>query len=125
MAHRFATLGFTPQQELDADALGQTLSVEAGYNPDAAADLFKRMQARFHEPARTPASTPAGEVAQAAGDAIGSYFRTHPPSEDRARRLLQLAAKYHNGDSYYLGKQNLHERIPRSSHAYPEEFHRL
>jgi predicted Zn-dependent protease len=125
MAHRLATFAFSPEQELDADALGQTLSVESGYNPDAAADLFKRMQARFHEPARTQATTPAGEVAQAAGDAIGSYFRTHPPSEDRARRLTDLAAKYHNGDSYYTGKQNLHERIPRSSHAYPEEFHRL
>jgi predicted Zn-dependent protease len=125
MAHRLATFAFSPEQELDADALGQTLSVEAGYNPDAAADFFKRMQVRLHEPPRTPATTPAGEVAQAAGDAIGSYFRTHPPSEDRARRLTALAAKYHNGDSYYTGKQNLHDRIPRSSHAYPEEFHRL
>lgn len=125
MAHRLATLGFSPEQELDADALGQALSVEAGYNPDAAADLFKRMQAKFHEPARTQATTPAGELAQAAGGAIGTYFRTHPPSEDRARRLTDMAAKYHNGDSYYIGKQNLHERIARSSHAYPDEFHRL
>jgi predicted Zn-dependent protease len=125
MAHRLAKLGFSPEQELDADALGQTLSVKAGYNPDAAADLFKRMQVKFHEPARTQATTPGGEVIQAADGAISSYFRTHPPSEDRARRLLQLAEKYHNGDSYYIGKKNLHERIPRSSHAYPEEFHRL
>ncbi|HEY6392764.1 MAG TPA: M48 family metalloprotease [Bryobacteraceae bacterium] len=125
MAHRLATLGFSPEQELDADALGQTLSAEVGYDPDAAADLFKRMQAKFHEPARTQATTPAGEVAQAAGAAIGSYFRTHPPSEDRARRLADMAAKYHNGDSYYTGKQNLRERVPRSGRAYPEEFHRL
>jgi predicted Zn-dependent protease len=125
MAHRLAKLGFSPEQERDADALGQTLSVQAGYNPDAAVGLFQHMQVKFHEPARTYATTPAGELAQAAGGAIGSYFRTHPPSEDRARRLLQLAEKYHNGDSYYTGKQNLHDRIPRSSHAYPEEFHRL
>jgi len=124
MAHRLATLGFSPEQELDADALGQALSVQAGYDPDAAAALFKRMQAKFHEPARTHANTPAGEVAQAAGGAIGSYFRTHPPSEDRARRLADMAAKYHNGDSYYVGKRNLHERSPRSHGAYPEEFRR-
>src|SRR5258708_13299086 len=60
MAHRLVTLGFTPQQELDADALGQTLSVEAGYKPGARRDPFQRMQARFHEPARTQATTPAG-----------------------------------------------------------------
>ncbi len=125
MAHRLATLGFSSEQERDADALGQTLSVAAGYNPDAAADLFKRMQIKFHEPSRGHATTPSGEVAQAAGEAIGAYFRTHPPSGDRARRLTELAAKYHNLDSYYTGKRNLHERIPRSSHAYPEEFHRL
>src|SRR5258708_8762993 len=58
MAHRLATFAFSPEQELDADALGQTLSVEAGYNPDAAADLFKRMQARFHEPPPTQTTTP-------------------------------------------------------------------
>lgn len=125
MAHRLATLGFSSEQERDADALGQTLSVEAGYNPDAAAGLFKRMQAKFHEPSHGRATTPSGEVAQAAGEAIGAYFRTHPPPEDRARRLADMAAKYHNGDSYYTGKRNLHERIPRLSHAYPEEFHRL
>jgi predicted Zn-dependent protease len=124
MAHHLAKLGFSPEQERDADALGQTLSVEAGYNPDAAADLFKRMQVKFHERARTSATTPAGEVVQAAGGALESYFRTHPPSEERAGRFTALAEKYHNGDSYYTGKQNLHERIPRSSHAYPEEFHR-
>src|SRR5258706_8779124 len=90
---------------------------------EGTADLFKRMQARFHEPVRTPATTPVGEIAQAAGDAIGSYFRTHPQSEDRARRLADLAAKYHNGESYYLGKQNLHQRIRRSGHAYPGEVH--
>src|SRR5260370_19296033 len=59
MAHRLATFAFSPEQELDADALGQTLSVKASYNPDAAADLFKRMQARMHEPVRTPATPPA------------------------------------------------------------------
>jgi len=53
-----------------------------------------------------------------------STLRAYPDSSQESR-LADLAAKYHNGDSYYTGKQNLHERIPRSSHAYPEEFHRL
>src|SRR5260370_35355624 len=57
MAHRLATFAFSPQQELDADALGQTLSVAAGYNPAAPADLFKRTPARFHDTAQPPATT--------------------------------------------------------------------
>ena len=34
-AHRLATLAFTQQQELEADAQGERLSVESGYDPDA------------------------------------------------------------------------------------------
>jgi hypothetical protein len=83
------------------------------------------MQTKFHEPSRERATTPTGEVAQAAGEALGSYFRTHPPSEDRAKRLADMAAKYRNWQSYYTGKRNLQERTPRSSHSYPEEVHPL
>jgi beta-barrel assembly-enhancing protease len=125
MAHRLATFAFTPQQEMEADEQGQSMSAEAGYNPNAAADLFKRMQTKFHEPSRPHATTPSGEVAQAAGEALGSYFRTHPPSEDRAKRLAGMATKYRNWQSYYTGKRNLQERIPRSSQSYPEEVHPL
>src|SRR5258708_26717379 len=45
MAHRLATLGFTPQQELEADALGQTLSAETGHHPGDRPDLFQRQPA--------------------------------------------------------------------------------
>src|SRR5258708_23568649 len=42
MAHRLATFAFSPEQELDADAPGQTLRVEAGYKPGARRDPFQR-----------------------------------------------------------------------------------
>ena len=72
-----------------------------------------------------PATTPAGEVVQAAGEAIGAYFRTHPPSEERARRLNEMVAKNNRelaGRAFYVGKQNLRERIPRVRREYPGEF---
>lgn len=125
MAHRLVMLGFSPQQELEADAQGERLSVQAGYDPDAEAELFTRMKARFQEPSRVPADTPAGEITEAAGEAIGSYFRTHPPSEERVARLNDMLARHRAelaGRRFYVGKENLRERVPRSSHQYAEEF---
>jgi beta-barrel assembly-enhancing protease len=122
-AHRLVTLGFSPQQELEADAQGERLNVESDYDPEAEAALFSRMKTKFHESSRVQATTPAGEVTQAAGEAIGSYFRTHPPSEERARRLNGMLARHElAGRAFYVGKENLHERVPRSSHEYPTEF---
>jgi predicted Zn-dependent protease len=127
-AHRLVTLGFSPEQELEADAQGERLSIESGYDPNAAAALFTRMRATLHEPSRVQATTPAGEVVQAADEAIGSYFRTHPRSEERVRRLNDMVAQHRSelaGRSFYVGRRNLNERVPRSSHEYANEFRRL
>jgi predicted Zn-dependent protease len=94
MAHRLVTLGFSPQQELEADAQGERLSVESGYDPDAEPALFTRMKTKFHEPSRVQATTPAGEVSEAAGEAIQAYFRTHPPSQERVARLNDMLARH-------------------------------
>jgi len=127
MAHRLMTIGFSPQQELEADAQGERLSLESGYDPDAEAQLFTRMKARFNEPARVQATTPAGEVTEAAGEAIGGYFRTHPPSEERVARLNDMLARHRENltGRFYLGKENLRERVPRSSHEYAGEFRQM
>jgi beta-barrel assembly-enhancing protease len=128
MAHRLVMLGYSPQQELEADAQGERLSVESGYDPDAEAALFTRMKARFREPSRVRAVTPAGEITEAAGQAIGSYFRTHPPSEERVARLNDMLARHRAelaGRSFYVGKENLRERVPRSSHEYAGEFREM
>jgi len=127
MAHRLMTLGFSPQQELEADAQGERLSIESGYDPDAEAALFTRMKARFHEPSRVQATTPAGEVTEAAGEAMGAYFRTHPPSDERIARLNDMLERHRenlNG-RFYVGKQNLRERVPRASHEYAGEFRQM
>jgi predicted Zn-dependent protease len=127
MAHRLMTLGFSPQQELEADAQGERLSIESGYDPDAEAALFTRMKARFHEPSRVQATTPVGEVTEAAGEAMGAYFRTHPPSDERIARLNDMLERHRenlNG-RFYVGKQNLRERVPRASHEYAGEFRQM
>ena len=92
LAHRLAILPFSADQELDADAEGLRLAIAGGYDPAAAPAVFTRMQRQLGEPASPHADTPAGELAQSVGGAIASYFLTHPPSGERARRLTELAA---------------------------------
>ena len=91
--HRLATMPFSADQELDADAEGLRLAIAGGYDAAAAPAIFARMQRKFHEGARLPATTPAGELAQSLGDALESYFRTHPPTEERAQRMAELAGR--------------------------------
>jgi predicted Zn-dependent protease len=128
LAHHLATFSFAPYQELEADAQGERLSIEAGYDPDAAATLFIRMKKHMREPSRTLATTPAGEVAQSLGDAMNAYFRSHPPTEERARKLEDLVARHSTGlkgFSFYVGKENLHDQVPRSQREYPGEYRRF
>jgi beta-barrel assembly-enhancing protease len=128
IAHRLVMLGFSPRQELEADAQGERLSVQSGYDPDAESALFTRMKARFHEPSRVQAATPAGEVTEAAGDAIEAYFRSHPPSEERIAQLDDMLARNRAefaGRQFYAGKENLRERVPRASHEYAGEYRQM
>ena len=125
LAHHLATFSFAPYRELEADAQGERLSIEARYDPDAAAALFVRMKAHFGEPSRTPATTPGGEIAQSLGEMMSAYFRSHPPTEERARKLDDMVAR-HRGDlrglSFYVGRENLHDQIPRSQREYAGEY---
>ncbi len=82
------------------------------------------MKDRFGEPARTAAKTPLGEAGQAVGDAIGSYFRTHPLSENRARQLSDMVASNHRrlaGREVYRGVENYRQRVAWSEREFAGE----
>lgn len=123
-AHQLAMAGYTQYQELEADAAGERLAIEAGYDPDAAASVFKRMKAKFGETSPPPATTPLGEAGQAVEGALGSYFQTHPPSEERARQLSEMVAKNHRtlaGRIVCSGVRNYKARVPRTQRMFPGE----
>jgi predicted Zn-dependent protease len=114
--HRLATFGFTHDQEADADAQGVRLSILAGYDPDAGAALFARMKKRLGETSPAAATTPAGEVRQSANEAVVTFFRSHPPSEQRSRDLNAMVARERaelKGQRFYVGKQNLLDRVAK------------
>ncbi len=91
--HRLATMPYSADQEMDADAEGMRLAIAGGYDPTAGPALFTRMQKEMGETARPHPNTPAGEIAHSLGDALASYFRSHPPTGERARRLQDLATR--------------------------------
>jgi predicted Zn-dependent protease len=118
------TSSYSKTQELEADAQGLRMAVQAGYDPSAGGAVFTRLALRFRELGAPRARTPVGEVAQAVGGALGSYFDSHPPSPERSRRLNELVERNRrrlSGKEHYVGRQNIQRRVPRSQHEFPEE----
>ncbi len=127
-AHHLMMAGFKQDQESEADAQGEQLVVAASYDPDAEAGLFERMQKHLGESSPQNATTPIEEVGNAVVEVIGSYFRTHPPAGDRAVRLKLLVAEHArdlSGRRFYIGKENLAQRVARSRQELPAEFRTL
>jgi predicted Zn-dependent protease len=126
IAHSLVAIGYSQAQELEADASGERLAIEAGYDPDAAVAVFNRMKTTFGEASASPATTPLGETGRAVGEAIANYFRTHPPSADRARQLSDMVAANHrklSGRIVYRGVENYRERISWSEREFASEKH--
>ncbi len=128
VARRLLTIGYNKYQELEADAQGVRVSIEAGYEPEAAATVLFRLAQRFGERARPKPTTPVGEITQALEEAMGSYFESHPRSEERTRRLQHLVLKNRErlkGRVFYRGVENYREQVPRTQKEFPGEQGRL
>lgn len=68
------SLPFSRSHESESDEIGLELSYMAGYNPDAAASLWRKMQ-------------------EHSGDGGFEFLSTHPSHESRIENLEKLAAK--------------------------------
>lgn len=74
--------GYTKEQEADADRMGLTFAVNAGYSPQGAVDAMKRLQ-ELESFSRASASSPEEELADIPALALEEYFRSHPPASER------------------------------------------
>lgn len=118
IARSLLAAGYRKHQEFEADAQGVRLSAEAGYDPAAAVDVFRRLQARFGPKQKRQPRTPIGELGQAVGQGLGSYFDSHPTSDERARRLQRQVAQYQNrlkGETLYVGTEEHQKRLQRTT----------
>ncbi len=120
-------LGFSEQQELEADVGGMILAAKAGYDPRAAIAVFERMAA-IERPAEEPDDRPTfmvGEIAGALAKVLESYFDTHPPSELRVRRLEQAVernTRAWRNQRFYVGRRNHSGWLGRWSVEHPDEW---
>jgi predicted Zn-dependent protease len=124
IARSLVTVQYAKYQELDADAQGVRLSIEAGYDPQAAVDAFTRLASQLGESQPPDARTPTDEVATALGGALSSYFQSHPPSAWRAARVRETMARNRGrlrGRTFYRGVENYRRRIPKSQQTFSGE----
>jgi predicted Zn-dependent protease len=78
--------GYNREKELEADLVGLGYAVAAGYSPQGAIDLFRRLGENEGQPTQ-PASTPVDEMARVVAEGPREYFRSHPPADLRIAEL--------------------------------------
>lgn len=124
--HFLLTLGFSEQQELEADTTGMLIAAEAEYDPRAALDSFVRLAGQFPGPAKqNQTRTITGELGTAIVDALGQYFETHPRSKERLDQLKRSYARNTNtwqDRKFYEGRSNHQDVTARSTVEHDHEW---
>jgi predicted Zn-dependent protease len=84
-------VGYSKEQELEADRDGTDLAVMAGYSPQGAVRMFQTF-GRLHRQYVTNAASPDQELSQVAIQGILGYFRSHPLPEEREKQIRRIMA---------------------------------
>jgi len=134
IGYRLVQLGFSEDQELEADTNGVILAAKAGYNPRAAIAVYERLGALEADrkadeesqstPAESNSQTVAGELGGALAKSLDDYFATHPPAALRVpsiKKAIERNAAAWRGREFYVGRRNYAEWRARSKREFPEE----
>jgi len=82
-------MGYTKDQEFEADRGGTELEVDAGYSPYGAVSLFEELE-QLHKEYVIHAGTPQQELAEVSVQALMGYFRSHPLASERLDAVNRL-----------------------------------
>ena len=97
-------MGYSKEQEVEADRNGTKLAVTAGYSAEGAISMFQRFEKLEDAMQRYRASAPQQGTVLDLPVEIGNvivlqtlegYFRSHPPNRERIAQIQQLIASEH------------------------------
>ena len=116
VAHTLITVGYSEQQELEADAGGMLLAAEAGYDPAAAVAVFTRLNKLY------------GDSQQAKGSmlakALQQYFSTHPPTTERIVELQKVMKRNNRawkGKNFHIGREEYMNNLHQTGVGVPQD----
>ncbi|HWR15302.1 MAG TPA: M48 family metalloprotease [Terriglobales bacterium] len=81
--------GYSKEQELEADREGTRLAVMAGYSATGAVRILEAFQRKYEEVEKR-AKSPQEEVGKVVLATMSEYFRSHPPTNERAAQIRDL-----------------------------------
>ncbi|MGD0629736.1 MAG: M48 family metallopeptidase [Terracidiphilus sp.] len=85
-------VGYSKQQEFEADREGLRIAAAAGYSPQGAVNLLERWT-KLHNEYVIHSETPVDELSQLAIDGLSGYFRTHPLPSERLEQVNDVIAQ--------------------------------
>ncbi len=127
IAYGLGAVGFSKQQELEADVGGLILGAKAGYDPNAALAFEERLHAIAAEREK-PKGRPGTMVGEAGGalvESLQTYFRTHPPPAQRVQAMRDAIASNAaawRGEKFYVGAENYKKWLTREQVDLPSEW---
>lgn len=87
-------IGYSKDQEFEADREGMQLAVRSGYSPYGAVKMFERFR-ELHQEYVIHAKTPAEELSGLAVESLSGYFRSHPLPSERLAQANDVIAQEH------------------------------
>ena len=90
-------VGYSKDQELEADREGTRLAVWASYSPLGAIRMFEAFD-RLYREQTAAAHSPQEELTQVALSTLEGYFRSHPQTSERIDQINRMIADEHWGN---------------------------
>src|SRR5215469_1286511 len=87
-------VGYSKDEELEADREGLRLAALGGYSPYGAVSLFQKFN-ELHTEYVIHAKSPEQELSELAVQSLEGYFRSHPATYDRIAQVQRLIAEEH------------------------------